>query len=140
MIETRTQRLVAYDSAARMVAAALEHAAAHGWRISVAICEPGGGLLAFGRADGCPEPIGGYAIDKAWTAATHGKSTSAFGERMVSDPRLTAGLANRPRACAWDGGLPIEVGGEVVGGIGVSGATGPEDIACAAAAIAAAAA
>jgi uncharacterized protein GlcG (DUF336 family) len=137
MIETKTQRMVAHDSAARIVAAALADAAENGWCIAVTVCDPADGLIAFARTDGCPEPIGGYANDKAWTAATHGKATGAFGDRMVSEPKLTAGLANRPRACAWDGGVPIEVNGEVVGGIGVSDAAGPQNVACAEAAIAA---
>ncbi|HMN86431.1 MAG TPA: heme-binding protein [Bauldia sp.] len=122
-------------AAERAVAAALAHARAQGWRGAVA--DPSGGLVAFGRMDGTPLPVADIAIDKAYTAATLRRSTRAFGERMAGSPTLSLGLANRARVLAWEGGLPIEVDGTVVGGIGVSGAAGPEDEACAAAAIAA---
>jgi uncharacterized protein GlcG (DUF336 family) len=54
---------------------------------------------------------------------------------MVSRPALTAGLSNRSRVMAWPGGLPIEIDGTVVGGIGVSGAADEEDERCATIAI-----
>jgi glc operon protein GlcG len=134
-METVVQQVISYGTAARIVAAALEHAASQGWTVAAAVCDPSGALIAFGRADGTPAPVGDYAVDKAWTAATLGKSTEDFGRRMTSDPTLTAGLANRSRALAWQGGVPILCEGAVVGGVGVSGATGPEDEACAAAAL-----
>ena len=124
-------------AAERAVAAALAHARAQGWRVAVAVADPSGGLVAFGRMDGTPLPVADFAIDKAYTAATLRRSTRAFGERMAGSPTLSLGLANRARVLAWEGGLPIEVDGTVVGGIGVSGAAGPEDEACAPAAIAA---
>ncbi len=135
-MKTFAQPTVSYESAKALVERALAHAAANGWTVAAAVCDPGGALVAFGRIDGTPAPVCDYAIDKAWTAATLGKSTAAFGERMTSRPTLTAGLSNRPRACAWDGGLPIVAEGAVVGGVGVSGALGPDDVACAEAALA----
>ena len=124
--------------AAAMVEAALGHAAANGWRVAVAVCEPTGGLVAFGRADGVSPAVCDYAIDKAWTAAVHGRTTQAFGARMAGDPLLALGLSTRRRALAWEGGLPILEGDTLIGGVGVSGATGPEDAACAATALRAA--
>lgn len=53
--------------------------------------------------------------------------TRAFSERMSSSPELAMGLASRRRLLCWEGGLPITPNGTVIGGIGVSGATGPED-------------
>jgi glc operon protein GlcG len=126
---------VRHEAAAAMVRAALAYAEANGWRIAVAICEPTGALVAFGRADGVSPAVCDYARDKAWTAAVHGRTTQAFGERMASDPLLALGLSTRRRALAWEGGLPILEDGVLIGGVGVSGATGPEDADCAAAAL-----
>lgn len=128
--------VIRYASAAALVAAALDHARANGWAVAAAVVDPWGSVVAAGRMDGVPAPILDYATDKAYTAAL-GKSSRAFAERMGSAPGLTMGLSNRPRLCAWDGGVPIREGGTLIGAIGVSGAAGHEDIACAEAALAA---
>lgn len=135
MTTIRQVSLITYAGARAAVAAALEHAAANGWRVAVAVCDPSGGLVAFGRDDRVPLPVGDFAIDKAFTAATLGRTTRAFGERMGSRPALSVGLATRKRLLAWPGGLPIEIDGAVVGGIGVSGAVDEEDEQCATVAI-----
>ena len=137
MTLVQTVPVITLTAAERAVAAALAHARANGWTVAVAVADPFGGLVAFGRLDGTPHPVADYAVDKAYTAATLRKSTRAFGERMAGSPTLSLGLANRARVLAWEGGLPIEHSGAVIGGIGVSGAAGAEDEACAGAAIAA---
>lgn len=135
MIAVRSVPVVTFAAAEKAVAFALDHARRRGWTVAAAVCDPFGGLVAFGRLDGTPLPVADYAIDKAYTAATLGKSTRAFGERMASTATLSIGLSNRPRVLAWQGGLPIEADGSTVGGFGVSGAAGSEDEECAEAAI-----
>lgn len=131
-VETKT---ISYEAAEKLVRAALAHAGSRGWRVAAVIVDPAGHPVALGRMDGVPAPVVDYATDKAYTAGTLGKSSRAFGERMNSAPGLTLGAANRPRTCAWDGGLAIREDGALLGGIGVSGAAGPEDVECAAAAL-----
>ena len=54
-----------------------------------------------------------------------------------SDPSLLAGIPTLPRVAAWGGGFPINVNGEIVGAIGVSGAPAVQnDVDCAKAALA----
>ena len=84
--------------------------------------------------DGVSPVVLEIATDKAYAAAL-GKSSREFFERMSSTAELTLGLQTRPRLCAWEGGLPIDEGGKLIGAIGVSGAVGPEDSACASAAL-----
>ena len=131
MTLTVTTKTISYAAATRLVEAALAHAASNGWRVAAMVVDPAGHPVALGRMDGVPAPVVDYATDKAYTAGTLGKSSGAFGERMNSAPGLTLGAANRPRTCAWDGGLAIFEDGTLVGGIGVSGAAGPEDVQCA---------
>lgn len=83
------------------------------------------------RMDGTTPPILEFALDKAFTAATMRRSTEAFHQRMESSPSLRLGLGNRPRLMVWGGGLPIVHDGQVIGGIGASGASDMDDIACA---------
>ena len=127
-------RMLCYSSAARMVAAAVAHAESNGWTVAVAVLDPSGHVLASGRMDGAAPPILDFAADKAFTA-TLGKTSLAFGERMAQLKSLEMGVATRDRLLTWEGGLPIREDGVLIGAIGVSGASGHEDAACAQAAI-----
>ena len=126
--------VVTYETGRRLVEDAMRHAIANDWQVAVVVLDPWGAVVASGRMDGVSPAILEIASDKAYTA-TMGKSTRAFYERMSSSPDLTLGLQNRARFCAWEGGLPIRDNGRLVGAIGVSGAAGPEDVACAEAAL-----
>ena len=136
MSNTRLQPTIAFDAAQKLVTQAVEHARQNGWRVCAVVVDPHGQMVALGRMDGVPSPVVDYAIDKAYTAGTLGKSSRAFYERMSSSPDLTMGAANRPRVCAWDGGVAIIEADELIGGLGVSGAEGHQDVACAETAIA----
>lgn len=136
MTHSRQAPIVTYAAAARLVAEAVRHAEAKGWTVAVVVLDPSGHIVAAARMDGVAPMILDYAADKAFTACL-GKPTTAFFERMSSSPALAMGAANRPRLCAWDGGLPIREKGALIGAIGVSGAAGSEDVECAEAALAA---
>ena len=130
------QAVANFEAAIRLVEAATAHAASRGWAVAVAVVDPSGMLTAFGRMNGVAPPVGDFAADKAYTAATLRRSTLAFFERMSGSPSLAMGVPNRPRLMTWEGGLPIFEGGTVIGGIGVSGAAGHEDADCASVALA----
>jgi glc operon protein GlcG len=132
--KSRAVPVLRYEVAAAMVARAVAHAEANGWTVAVAVLDPAGHVLASGRMDGAAPPILDFATDKAFTA-TLGKTSLAFGERMAQLKSLEMGVATRARLLTWEGGLPIREGGVLIGAIGVSGASGHEDAACARAAI-----
>lgn len=125
---------LSYSAAAQMVTVAMEHATANGWTVAVAVIDPSGAMISAGRMDGASPAVLDIATDKGFTS-TLGRSTDAFGKRMISEAQMTLGASNRPRMVAWEGGLPIRADGILVGGIGVSGASGHEDAACARAAL-----
>jgi uncharacterized protein GlcG (DUF336 family) len=129
-----SRRILAYETAARMVATATAHAAENGWRIAVAVVDPFGHVIASGHMDGAAPPILEFATDKAYTAIL-GRTSLAFGERMAQLKSLELGLGTRDRLLVWEGGIPVRKDGELIGAIGVSGASGHEDAACARAAI-----
>ena len=131
MTSTTTNATVISCSAAQSLAAkALEHAQRNDWKIAVVVLDPWGAVVASVRMDGVSPTIMEIATDKAFTA-TLGKSTAAFYARMSSSPDLAMGLHTRPRLCTWAGGVPIRLDGALIGAIGVSGAAGHEDVACA---------
>jgi uncharacterized protein GlcG (DUF336 family) len=122
---------VSSELALALVQGAVAHARSQGWEVSAAVCDARGVLLAFLRTDNCGDPSAGFAIDKAFTAATMRRSTKAFGERAQEKPLLRTGLANRERLLVFPGGLPLLHEGSVIGAIGVSGARDEQDIECA---------
>ena len=126
--------VVSYDAGRSLIEGAMAHAEANGWHVAVVVLDPWGAVVASGRMDGVSPAILEIASDKAYTASM-GRSTKAFYERMSSSPDLAMGLQNRDRFCAWEGGLPIRDEGRLIGAIGVSGAAGPEDVACGEAAL-----
>lgn len=134
---SRSQPVLTCDAARDMVAAALAHARANGWSVAVAVVDPSGHVIASARMDGAPPQILDFATDKAFTA-TLGKTSLAFGERMAELKSLEMGLGTRDRLLVWEGGVPVRENGVLIGAIGVSGASGHEDAACAVAAIEAA--
>lgn len=131
MQQARTVRTISYAAAARLVREAVAHAGDAGWRVAVAVVDPWGAPVATGRMDGTPAPVADFANDKAFTAGTLGESTQSYFAAMDGNPQQAAGSVGRSRLCAWPGGIAIYDGDTLLGGIGVSGAAGPDDIACA---------
>jgi uncharacterized protein GlcG (DUF336 family) len=127
---------ISYELARKMADAAVAKAKELGVSENVAILDEGGNLKAFSRMDGTPIPTIEIAQNKAYTAL-FGVSTQDFFNFIQGDPSLLAGIPTLARVAAWGGGFPIEVNGEVVGAIGVSGAPLVEnDVECAKAALA----
>ena len=126
---------VSSDAAFAIVAAARDIAEESSIRVAIAVTDAQGVVLATLRMDGVAPPVAEFALDKAYTAATMAKATAAFADRMGGSPSLSLGLSTRRRLLTWGGGLPIVNEGQVVGGLGVSGARDEQDIACARAAL-----
>jgi len=90
----------------------------------IAIVDAGGHLLAFVRMDGAKVLSQHTATQKAVTAAT----TRAATGNAPDDHALKLALASGGRVTNLKGGLPIEIEGHVVGGIGVGSGTGDQDV------------
>jgi len=84
------------------------------------------------REDGAGPHTTDSSSKKAYTAASLRRPTSELAELINKMPTLQALREMNDRILILGGGLPIEIGGEVVGGIGVGGAPGTHlDDACA---------
>jgi uncharacterized protein GlcG (DUF336 family) len=119
-----------------MVDEAVAKAAELGVDENVAILDDGGNLKAFRRMDGAPILCIEIAQNKAYTAL-FGVPTQDFFDFIQGDPSLLAGIPTLARVAAYGGGFPIQVDGEIVGAIGLSGApTVQNDEDCARAALA----
>jgi uncharacterized protein GlcG (DUF336 family) len=120
-----------WQAAMRAVAAAAQHAEKIGVRINAAVVDRGGNLLAFQRQNGAPLHSISIAMDKAYTAVSFGFPTADWMSLIGDQPQLREGLVQRERLVIFGGGLPIRLDGELVGAIGVSGASETQDEACA---------
>ncbi len=125
------QRAIGADAAAAAVAAAVAHAGTLEVRINAAVVDGSGTLAAFLRMPGAFLHSVEIAIDKAYTAASFGFPTAQWREIRAGDEALRLGMPHRPRLVVFGGGLPIVEGTDLIGGIGVSGASAEQDEACA---------
>jgi glc operon protein GlcG len=116
-----------------MIAAAQAKARTMELKVNIAVVDDGGHLLAFERMDGA-RPASGYtAMTKATTAATFRQPTGPLPAGATEpDVLLNLSLQNAAQASGGKlttlkGGIPVEVNGQVIGGIGVGGGTGEQD-------------
>ena len=118
--------------ASRMVEAAAGRAAELGIAVSVAVVDGGGNLVSFLRMDGAEIAGPTLAVDKAYTAVAHRIQTHELAPLVAPGGDLVGMNANGSgRYVAFAGGAPCWDGDRVVGGIGVSGGTGEQDLSCA---------
>jgi uncharacterized protein GlcG (DUF336 family) len=112
------------DVANQAALLAVHECAATGQKVSVAIVGPEGELRVLLRGDGAPPHSAEAARRKAYTAASFGRSTEEL-VTLIKNVPDAAGLTRLDNTLFVGGGLPIRRSGEVIGGVGVSGATGP---------------
>ena len=121
-----SQRLT-LAGARKMMETALSIAERDGIPMSVAIADAGGHLILFERMDGGRFHTVHSSTTKAVCAASNKRPTTAKGAQgQALDTSHAIGLAlaaGPERWTATEGGYPIIVGGECIGGIGVSGGT-----------------
>src|ERR1700722_8994789 len=97
-----------------------------GFKVSVVVVDRAGLPLVMLRGDGAGLHTPEGADRKAYTARTFRTSSTDFVKRMQTDP-ASIGSMEYSRVLALSGGLPIKVGDDVVGAIGVSGSPGRDD-------------
>ncbi|MBX3329196.1 MAG: heme-binding protein [Nitrospira sp.] len=130
--EMPKESVLSLGAADKAVHAALEACKKDGYRVSVSVVDRAGVLRAMGRADGAGPHTVDSSRKKAYTAVSLRRPTSELADLITKVPTLQALRDMNGDILILGGGLPIEIGGEVVGGIGVGGAPGAHlDDACA---------
>ena len=131
MADTIDRRTLSLEGAKKVLDAAIAEADRAGHRVSVAVLGSDARLLAFASMDGASMLSTETARKKALTVIKVGKATSEFGADLKSDlssePELFHGMLGMEGIAAFGGGVPIRVGGEIVGAVAVSGASSAED-------------
>ena len=118
-----------------IIQGALEQCTKDGYKVSVTIVDKSGNVAAQLRGDGTGPHTMEFSRMKAYTARTRNQ-TSQQTMKAMEDP-ANSFLKQIPNVVGVGGGVPIRVGTEVIGAVGVSGAPGGEkDEVCANAGIA----
>jgi glc operon protein GlcG len=121
---------ITLDAAKKAAAPALAEASRNNWAMAVAVVDSAGDLVYFERMDATQSGSVVVAIDKARSAARFKRPTKAFQDMLAAGGEgwRVLGLEG---AVPIEGGVPIVIDGKIVGAIGVSGGTSPQDGQCA---------
>jgi uncharacterized protein GlcG (DUF336 family) len=112
---------------ARTIAeAALESCKAKGYAVSVVVVDRGGDTMVALRGDNAGPHTMENARRKAYTARTFRMTTADFVKEMATRP-VRREQTTLPGVIAIDGGVPVKVGNDVIGGVGLSGSPGVDE-------------
>jgi len=130
--------MITLSDARRVIAAAEAKAADIEQPMNIAVVDAGGNLVAHVRMDRAWLGSIDIAINKAYTARAFDIATKDLAEHSQSGGQFFGiHASNGGRIMIFAGGIPLKRDGEVVGAIGVSGGSGEQDHAVAAAGAAA---
>ncbi len=124
MAQVAQRKALTLEGAKQIAAAAEVEALKNKWNVAIAIVDEAGYLLYFQRMDGVQLGSVEVAMQKARTSALFKRPSKAF-EDTVAGGRIV--VLKLEGAVPLEGGLPIEVDGQIVGAIGVSGVTSQQD-------------
>ncbi|HVH61012.1 MAG TPA: heme-binding protein [Candidatus Sulfotelmatobacter sp.] len=114
------QKVLTLEGARKVIAAAEAYARQNNAPSGViAVVDDGGNLIALERLDGTFSAGANISIGKARTAVMFKKPTKVF-EELINKGRTT--MVALKDFTPLQGGIPIVVDGQIVGGVGVSGA------------------
>ena len=121
---------IGVEAAKKAAGPALAEARRNNWAMAVAIVDPAGELVYFERMDHTQTGSVTVAVDKARSAARFKRATKAFQDMLTAGAEGLR-VMSLAGAIPVEGGLPIVMDGKIVGAIGVSGGTSPQDGQCA---------
>jgi glc operon protein GlcG len=110
------------EDAKRVLDAAEAEARANQWNVTIVITDAAGVPVYLRRLDNAAPRSFDIALAKARTSVATGLTTIEYGQRVQAGT-----IEAVPEGITFEGGLPIRVGGELVGGIGTSGVRANED-------------
>ena len=117
--QAQTRRVLTLDMAKQIAAAAVAEARRLNSAGVIAIVDDGGNLMYVERLDNTFVAGANISIGKARTAAMFRRPTRVF-EEIIRNGRTP--MITLPDFTPLQGGVPIELDGQMIGGIGVSGA------------------
>lgn len=127
----RTEKNISLELANQLASATVAACAANGYAVAATVVDRAGVVRTVQRADNAGPHSLGSAQQKAFTSASAKNTTLAMMEAAQKNPG-SANLVHLPGFLLLGGGVPIKVGNETIGGLGVGGApSGAADEVCA---------
>jgi glc operon protein GlcG len=121
--DVSSQPTLTLEGARRVVAAAIAYARSHDAPgAAVAVVDAGGHTIYLERLDGTFPASADVSIGKARTAVNFGRPTRGMEDAINKNRPALAAVAAVTPFTPLQGGIPITLGKEVIGAIGVSGA------------------
>jgi uncharacterized protein GlcG (DUF336 family) len=121
------EKSISLPMAQAIANAALAQCQSMGFKVSVTVLDRGGLALVMLRDEGAGLHTPEGSDRKAYTARTFARPSAEFAKRMIDDP-ASVGSRSYTRVLALGGGLPIKIGNDVIGAVGVSGSPGKDDV------------
>ena len=131
----RSKQALTLSDVKKIATSAEAEAVANKWAVTIAIVDDGGNLLWLQRLDGAAPVSASIAPSKARTSALGQRETKVY-EDVINNGRFSF-LSAPSIDGLLEGGVPIMVGSDCVGAVGVSGVKSTEDAQIAKAGIAA---
>jgi uncharacterized protein GlcG (DUF336 family) len=113
------------EQAKKVMAGAEAEAVKNKWPVVITILDSGGNIMMVQRLDNAQFGSVDISRDKAKSAVALRRPTKAF-QDLIAQGGANLRLLNIGYS-VLEGGIPIIVGGKVIGGIGVSGVTSQQD-------------
>jgi glc operon protein GlcG len=126
--------ILTLEHAKRIAAAAEAEAQSNGWLVVIAVVDDGGHLLYLQRSHDTQFGSVETAIQKAHAAVAFQRSTKTSEDAVQNGRLIHLAL---PGVIPAEGGVPLQIDGVVVGGLGISGVRSFQDGQIAAAGVAA---
>jgi glc operon protein GlcG len=120
------QHVIGHAEALAAVDAIRAELAQRGKTGVIAVADAHGETIALLRLDGAPLSSIGVASNTAFTASRLRRTTREHGAR-IRERGVDIAFYGDPRYVGFGGGVPVRVGGEVIGAVAVSGLSDEED-------------
>ena len=115
---------IALEVARKVAAGAAAEAKKNNFTMAIAIVDNGGTLTYFEKIDGTQLGSVDIAVSKARSANAFKRPTKVFEDAVVAGRNVVLAL---PGVLPLEGGVPLVADGKVIGAIGVSGGSAPQD-------------
>jgi len=123
-VELPSKKVLTLEAAQEISHAARAEAKKSGWNMVVCVVDDGGHVILLERMDGTQLGSVQIAQDKARSAVLFKRPSKALEDAVAGGRTVVMKLAG---AIPIEGGAPIMAGGELIGAIGVSGASSAQD-------------
>lgn len=121
--QVRTEKNMSLELANQIAAASVAACTTNGYAVTATVVDRAGDVRAVQRADNAGPHTLAASLQKAYTAASAKNNTLAMMEGAQKNPGA-ANLVHIPEFLLLGGGVPVKVGNEVIGAVGIGGAPG----------------